>query len=403
MGKSRRPKFELHLRIYDLNNVPLVSGSSYIKWHLVHSIHAEHRGRTSKCPIVNHRVDYSFSKTVQHIRIGVDKQNHLAECPIEFEVVQEFNVTDKITLGIVKLNLSEYVEESEALVKDHVASPGRRGRASSIAGVSPTSIPATARASTEDGQPEGIVRRHLMQESKINSTLKISILMKQIDGDRSFIAPPLKTAPTFGGIAGIVAHDQATAEEDTAGPTPSTGFGKPRDAAEIQDLYRRTLSASWSRLPTELPADECIEDIFNGGNGWRTQHTENSSTTDTEEDDDHHGTGTLRPSDFRKLAQTSRHHGHRTHRHHQGHRRTGSAASDRSTMTVTARANAKRGAAGDSPSESGLSRSGSLTTLSSERSREQGMMRSRMREVDEGEVRDDLVAWRLPGKDGVAA
>lgn len=72
-------------------------------------------------------------------------------------------------------------------------------------------------------------------------------------------------------------------------------------------------------------------------------------------------------------------------------------------MTVTARANAKRGPAGDSPSEGGLSRSGSLTTLSSERSREQGMMRSRMREVDEGEVREDLVAWRLPGKDGVAA
>ena len=53
---------------------------------------------------------------------------------------------------------------------------------------------------------EGIIRRYLMQESKINSTLKVvfvaaildekikltlaklSILMKQIDGERNFVA-----------------------------------------------------------------------------------------------------------------------------------------------------------------------------------------------------------------------
>lgn len=56
-----------------------------------------------------------------------------------------------------------------------------------------------------------------MQESKINSTLKISILMTQIDGDRNFIAPTLKTAPTFGGIAGIVSQDHGNGEEDQAG------------------------------------------------------------------------------------------------------------------------------------------------------------------------------------------
>lgn len=43
--------------------------------------------------------------------------------------------------------------------------------------------------------------------------------MTQTDGDRHFLAPSLKVAPTFGGIAGIVAPDQAAAEEDTAGRT----------------------------------------------------------------------------------------------------------------------------------------------------------------------------------------
>lgn len=75
-------------------------------------------------------------------------------------------------------------------------------------------------------------------------------------------------------------------------------------------------------------------------------------------------------------------------------------------MTVTARAAAgiKNARAGDSPSETSLSRSGSLTTLSSERSRgEAGLVRNRAKEVEEAEMRDDLVAWRLPSKDGVTA
>jgi hypothetical protein len=87
---------------------------------------------------------------------------------------------EKITLGYVSLNLAEYVEESE--------------------GTGP------------DGE-EGITRRYLMQESKINSTLKIGITMKQVDGERNFVAPPLKTAPVFGGIAGIMAGDQVDQDD----------------------------------------------------------------------------------------------------------------------------------------------------------------------------------------------
>lgn len=83
---------------------------------------------------------------------------------------------EKITLGYITLNLAEYVEESE------------------------------------DGE-EGVTRRYLMQESKINSTLKVGIAMKQIDGERNFVAPPLKTAAVFGGIAGIMAGDQGDPDD----------------------------------------------------------------------------------------------------------------------------------------------------------------------------------------------
>ena len=77
------------------------------------------------------------------VRLTVDKNNHLQETPIHFEVVQEYSSSargERIALGLIKLNLSEYVEPSEY-----------------------------------DGE-DGICRRYLMQESKINSTLKVRTL-----------------------------------------------------------------------------------------------------------------------------------------------------------------------------------------------------------------------------------
>lgn len=169
-------------QIIDLNNVPLVSGTSHVKWHLPSSTSAEHRGRTDKAGIKEHKVSWDYIKTIP-VRLTIDKSNNLTETLIHFEVVQDYSSGgrgEKITLGQVTLNLSEYVEESE------------------------------------DGE-EGVVRRYLMQESKINSTLKIGIGMKQIDGERNFVAPPLKTAPVFGGIAGIMAGEQVERDVDDLG------------------------------------------------------------------------------------------------------------------------------------------------------------------------------------------
>jgi hypothetical protein len=56
----------------------------------------------------------------------------------------------------------------------------------------------------------------------------------------------------------------------TDGEHPETAVPniKNRDAGANQDMYRRTLAASWQLIPGELNADECIEDIFAGGDGW---------------------------------------------------------------------------------------------------------------------------------------
>lgn len=426
---SRRAKFDVHIKIFDLNNVPLASGESFIKWHLRHKMHTEQSsGHTDRCDIVNHRVDYNYAKTISHVRIAVDsKTNHLADCPIEFEILQAFTGHDKTTLGVVRLNLNEYVEESEAFLREKplpsAASTIARGRSSSV-GVSPTNPMRRARKSIDvepaSGVVDGIVRRYLLQESKVNSTLKISILMVQVDGDRNYIAPPLRSAPTFGGIAGIVANEPA---DDDTGPTVAS-LSKSRDVGEIQDLYRRTLVASWCRLPAEPTADESIEDIFAGGNGWRARY--DSSTTESEEDVDFAGQGTLRPSDFRRVMtgrhrqrQGAHHHGgggsnnshhssssHRNSHHSKNNRhdRIQSESSDLSTTTITGRGRVGgAGAGGKDPESAGLSRSGSLgsltPTLSSDRSIGRGdtAYGKHVQEVGEDDVRDDLIAWSLRG------
>lgn len=468
-----------------MNNVPLVTGTSFVKWHLPNSIHGEHRGRTAKCSIdkINHRVTYNYSKTIP-LRISIDRANHLTECPIEFEVVQEFPVgsggrDEKISLGNIKINLSEYVEESEAFPRRSLASryPGSpehaRDRAtnqyashhklntgrptveSERAG-NPSSTSAAAQHPEEvdlvdEEAEEGIVRRYLMQDSKINSTLKIGILMVQADGERNYIAPPLKSATVFmGGISGIVAGAQEQVEAEEAGKAGSLpNMSKSRETAEAQDMYRRALAASWDCHPGELHADECIEDIFAGGSGWRddtdphlkrshmdSPHLDRASSSGSgspSTSSDEVLTGTLRQSDIRLI---------------QAHMRENSGASDKSTATVTGRGGGDFGLQSmslqpskinpqihhrqrfgghgsrnsplpmhkeessislfDDRSGAGLhSRSESLTSLaptlgsvgsSSDRGnslKPDGFRKPR--EIDEYELRDDLIAWHLPG------
>ena len=112
-----------------------------MKWHLPSSTSAEHRGHTPKAAIREHKVLWDYCRTLP-VRLTVDKSGMLQESEIHFEVLQEYSPSaraERIALGNVKLNLSEFVEGSE------------------------------------EGE-EGVVRRYLMQESKINSTLKASAL-----------------------------------------------------------------------------------------------------------------------------------------------------------------------------------------------------------------------------------
>ena len=297
-------------------------------------------------------MSWEYSKTIP-VRLTIDKSNNLQECLINFEVVQDYGSTvrgEKITLGHVTLNLAEYVEESEM---------------------------------GPDGE-EGVTRRYLMQESKINSTLKIGIMMKQIDGERNFTAPPLKTAPVFGGIAGIMAGEQA--EQDDVGRELSLfirdailmivdmpSISKSRDHGELQDMYRRALAASWAANSSELPADKCIEDIFNGGDGWKYEKNE-------------------RPGTPRIIDENSA-----SDEHLHRHQRNFSSGSSHSQSTITVTRNKNRIGHKHNGSRESLEPDTGHETSSESSDRGRTGFR-KVKEIDEFDVRDDLVAWQLPGQ-----
>lgn len=224
------------LSILDLTNIPLVVGHVSVKWHLPSSSAAEHRGRTDKSRIIEHRANFDYNKTLP-VRLTIDKNGYLQPCDIYFEILQEFDSVrgGKVHLGNVKLNLAEFTGDIGA------------------------------ERELEEGEEGMVTRRYLMQDSKVNATLKIGISMRQIDGDTNFIAPPLRSAMVIGGIAGIVS---AEAGGDASDDMPSIA-SKSRELSEAQDMYRRTLAASWACERGELAPDKLIEDLFSGGDGGK--------------------------------------------------------------------------------------------------------------------------------------
>ena len=140
-------------------------------------------------------------------------------------------------------------------------------------------------------------------------------------------------------------------------------------------MYRRALAASWAAQSGELPADQCIEDIFSGGDGWkdgykktsvlRVKHDENRS-----EEDQHlqkhrrNVSGTSTTSQTRIKGSTT------LGQKHQRSRDLGGALRDQSPSEQASSENSERGRTGFRHAH----------------------------EVDEFEMRDDLVAWKLPGK-----
>ena len=196
--------------------------------------------------------------------------------------------------------------------------------------------------------------------------------MKQTEGDKTFIAPPLKTAPVFGGIAGIMTAEQGDGDEGSNVPSMSSNA---RESGMLQDMYRRTLAASWLAQAGELPADKCIEDIFAGGDGWAADHNPGTDATPrlgggTDDDETDGDSRTLR-----------------------GHKRHTSGSGSRSTVKPTR--HTRKSSKGEPGNTGPVSGRGSIADHIHSGSDVKNHAHRRMHEVDEFTSREDLRSWEI--------
>lgn len=198
---------------------------------------------------------------------------------------------------------------------------------------------------------------------------------------------------------------------------------KSTETRELQDMYRRTLAASFAAQAGELPADECIESIFAGGDGWRDKHEVNPVNIPSSRH--RRGDSHSRSSHKRNRSQDgppgSPHLGNRSSSHNlHSHQRQSSRESlssffhrkktnsstslsaSVSTLMTSSHHEDGGGGGGGAPGSGGRSPippSPSGMDLNAGQYGQQQEERERkgaLREVDELDIREDLRSWTLP-------
>lgn len=162
---------------------------------------------------------------------------------------------------------------------------------------------------------------------------------------------------------------------------------KSKEHHEFQDMYRTNLTAFWSAQPGELRADECIEDIFAGGDGWggRPSYPAHlSQNRDRTSEGDKHGHSDrqshLKPPHFR-------------HGSNGGARSASSHASQESTPRARASQDSTRYTP---PVGSAVGGRSSLEQHANSLKADADARQERNTdEVDEFDLRDDLRSWTI--------
>lgn len=134
-------------------------------------------------------------------------------------------------------------------------------------------------------------------------------------------------------------------------------------------MYRRNLAAFWTAQSGELKADECIEDIFAGGDGW------------AKHDDPNHPSATRNTTAAASAGAARGAHNHKNPRTHRSpkrrHHHQPRVFNPPSSSSVSGRAS--------------LEQHASNMAAEAEASQDNSNF-----EVDEFEIRDDLKSWKVP-------
>ncbi|CAE6501291.1 unnamed protein product [Rhizoctonia solani] len=178
------------------------------------------RGRTPTVAIADHTVRWD-ELVEMAVPMGIAKETKglmPADLKLTVEHVPQSNelVKPRAALGVVRLNLAEY------------------------AGKGP------------------VTRRYLLRESKTNATLKLTIEVKWLSGEREYVAPQLQKAQIMEGVAGLMSHDRIlpsgmrTPTRLVPSPTQSSTSLTPSTGPDLLTApgLNRGRAASLSRTPT---------------------------------------------------------------------------------------------------------------------------------------------------------
>lgn len=210
---NHRPKFDVTVHINELLNVPLVSGTCWVRWYVKDSPKPDARGRTPHIAVKEHRAKWDHEIKLQ-ARIGVGRQNVLKEFMLVFDVMWDQNGADKMQLGKVEVNLPEYV----------------------------------------GGGPEPKATKYLLKSSKINGALSVTVHLTQVSGTKNYTVPPMTSSAVFGDITGVLLETKDNTAEHTD---------------ILNELHHKHFSVSWNKHDYEMDPKSCIESIFQGGTGFK--------------------------------------------------------------------------------------------------------------------------------------
>ncbi|CAG8545359.1 945_t:CDS:2 [Funneliformis caledonium] len=234
--RNKKVHFEIDILIQELINVPLVSGSYYIKWKLKNGERTN--SMTERAPIKHRSIAWNY-KLQNSVQIIIGKDGVLMPCELSIKVKQELNGGKEVNnIGKLLLNLSEYVGLNS------------------------------------------VTQRYLLQDSKINSTLKLTINMKQTSGKVGFKVPSIKKPQIFGGIAGIIT-ERTERQDDTRslrGLRPNFGqhcMARSRSNTSLRSAYysqanqttpttSSLVANSFLRKVGGESSTDVVEDIFMG-------------------------------------------------------------------------------------------------------------------------------------------
>eukprot|EP00158_Paraphelidium_tribonemae_P008577 Partr_v1_DN28616_c3_g1_i2_m49407 putative Conserved hypothetical protein len=144
--RNRKVNFEVTIKIECLTDIPLVHGNFTARWKIRNALN-DHRGQTQSIPIIDHTVTWNNEFTTKALMV-IGKDSVLTPCDLSINIKKEANAGKKPeSIGKVRLDLAEF-------------------------------------AGTKFNS-----REYLLQQSKMNSTLRISVILRQMNGDPLYRIP----------------------------------------------------------------------------------------------------------------------------------------------------------------------------------------------------------------------